>query len=162
MITALVLSERGVEALAATLAALVAGVAEGVVGDAVVLARREDAAVARVADAVGATLVVTDDPLPWRAALPLARRDWLFCLEAGDVPAHGWIAGVERFLLHPGERRCARLRRTGWPALVGAARDLVGAPRLASGDLVHKSLLAGGRLPRPARLNAVLEPYRDG
>ncbi|HEY8564144.1 MAG TPA: hypothetical protein VIL65_01495 [Beijerinckiaceae bacterium] len=161
MITALILSERGVEALAVTLAALVSGVAEGVVGDAVVLARSEDAATARVADAMGAAFVVTGDASPWRAALPLARRDWLFCLEAGDVPAHGWIPVVERFLLHPGERRYARLRRPrGWPALAGAVRDLVAPRLLASGDLVHKGLLAGPRLPRPARLNAGLERDR--
>jgi hypothetical protein len=59
MITGLVLVERGVEPLAATLSSLVPGAAEGLVGDAVVIARRADDDIARVADAMGASLVVS-------------------------------------------------------------------------------------------------------
>ncbi|HVL72820.1 MAG TPA: hypothetical protein VM434_13180, partial [Beijerinckiaceae bacterium] len=80
LITALVHARHGPEALAATLAALVPGVAEGLVGDAVVLAA-EPGYAAPIAEAAGADFVPlgpADDP--WRAGAARARRPWVLCL----------------------------------------------------------------------------------
>ena len=60
MITVLVRVTHGPEALAATLSALVPAVAAGLVGDAVILADRQDDTLMKVADAAGATLVVAN------------------------------------------------------------------------------------------------------
>lgn len=158
MITVLVSAERGVEALAVTLSALVPGVVDGLVGDAIVLAPRHDEALARVADTVGATLIsVSSDP--FREGARHAKRDWLLCLAAGDAPVEGWIRAVDRFIaLSPPDRRYGRLARRG---ISWRERLLTLGPRqkVRSGDLVHRSVLIGtnGRLPRPARVPASIE-----
>ena len=59
MITVVVRVERSIEALAVTLAALVPGVAAGLVADAVILVGRADDGVARLADAAGAAVLAT-------------------------------------------------------------------------------------------------------
>ncbi|MFL5214496.1 MAG: hypothetical protein ACJ8DH_11490, partial [Microvirga sp.] len=97
MITALILTDDGIEPLAATLAALVPAVAAGLVADAVVLDL--DAASEIAADGVGAAHVrVAERRSAWPAGAAVARRDWLFCLAAGDVPQEGWIGAVEAYL----------------------------------------------------------------
>jgi hypothetical protein len=162
MITALVRVEGGVEALAVTLSALVSAVAEGLVADAVVLTAREDPAIARVADALGAGIVVLErDHDPWAAGARLAKRDWVLCLDAGDVPSGGWIRAVEHFLaLSPPERRLGRFpRRAGSlrEALLWRWRSLAG-PRVQAGDVVRREvLLAGAKPGRPARIPAAIE-----
>jgi hypothetical protein len=122
MITALILTEDGIEPLAATLAALVPAVAAGLVADAVVLDL--DAASEIAADGVGAAHVrVAERRSAWPAGAAVARRDWLFCLAAGDVL---------------------------WERLAGARQ-------VRAGDLVHRALVLGPRLPRslrPVRLEA--------
>jgi F0F1-type ATP synthase membrane subunit c/vacuolar-type H+-ATPase subunit K len=162
MITALVLAERGVDALAATLAALVPAVAEGLVGDAVVLVRAPDPEVANVAEAVGASLAVVPDGAGiWQAGAALARRDWLLCLEAGDVPVEDWARAVERFLAFDGGRRpLARFRRR--PQALGLRmahfwEGRVGVRQARAGDLVQRRFLVEGKRQRPARLSATLE-----
>lgn len=161
MITVLVRVTRGPEALAVTLSSLVPAVAAGLVGDAVILAPREDETVARVADATGATLVVTEEN-SWKAGAEAARRDWLLCLDDGDIPREGWIRILERFVsLGRPERDVARLRhqQTGLVRLaVDALRRLVGRPTVRAGDLVHRRVLLDGVKPqRPVRLPAVIE-----
>lgn len=159
MITGLVLVERGVEALAITLSALVPGVAEGVVGDAVVIARAADADIARVADATGAALVtIGPSQDPWTAGAALARRDWLLCLDAGDMPAEGWIRAVDRFTLTAAAAgyplgRMARRRPLG-EHLALLAEGRLHPPRIRPGDLVHRTQLAApGRIvPLPAQI----------
>ena len=164
MITALISTDGRLDPLAATLAALVPGVAEGLVADAVVLSRGDDPAVAAVADGVGAAHVrVGPSPAGWAAGAGVARRDWLFCLEAGDVPQDGWIGGVEAFLAGaagPGLARAMRARLARpfllWERLLGA-RDI------RPGALVQRSLLAGqglSRRVRPARLDARIRTRR--
>ena len=104
MITALIRADGRIEPLAATLAALVPGVAEGLVADAVVIAAKHDAETAAVAEGVGAAHVVSAvDGEAWAAGAALARREWLLCLEAGDVPVDGWINALERFVAFAGE-----------------------------------------------------------
>jgi hypothetical protein len=158
MITALVSAEHGVEALAVTLSALVPGVVEGLIGDAVVLSSRPDEALARVADTVGATLLTVSAD-PFREGARHAKRDWLLCLAAGDVPVEGWIRALDRFIaLSPPERRYGRLARRGasWRERL---LTLATGRKIRSGDLVHRSILIGpdGRLPRPARVPASIE-----
>jgi hypothetical protein len=165
MITALISTDGRLDPLAATLAALVPGVAEGLVADAVVLSRGDDAAVAAVADGVGAAHVrIGPSSAAWAAGADVARRDWLFCLEAGDVPQDGWIGGVEAFLAEasgPGLARAMREARLARPFLLW--ERLLGAREIRPGDLVHRSLLAGqglSRRVRPARLDSRIRARR--
>ena len=157
MISVVVRVERGVEALAVTLSALVPAVAQGLVGDAVVLARERDESVARVADAVGATLVVGADG-GWRSAASVVRRNWVLCLADGDVPAEGWIGAVDRFIAaSPPERGFGRLarRQSSWRERL--ARVLV-ARHVRAGDLVRRELLLrGAPAGRPVRICAAIE-----
>ena len=170
MITGLVLAARGPEALALTLSALVPGVVDGLIGDAVVLARQADRDIAAIAEATGATLVMVapgDDP--WRAGAAAARRDWVLCLEDGDVPAEGWVRALDRFVtIGAKDRVFGRLTRR--PATFGArlsgwVEAGFGARRVRAGDLVHQSLLRQGMRPtRPVRVAAAVarDPAFDG
>ncbi|MBL0403985.1 hypothetical protein JKG68_08425 [Microvirga aerilata] len=160
MITVLVRVTHGPEALAATLSALVPAVAEGLVGDAVILCERQDSALAMVADAAGATLVVADGAA-WAEGAKAARRDWLLCLDDGDIPQEGWIRAVDRFVSLAGpQQSMARLcRRAGllraWAEAMG--RRFAGTP-IRAGDLVHRRILIHHGKPRaPVRLAATIE-----
>jgi hypothetical protein len=156
MITVLVRVTHGPEALAATLSALVPAVAAGLVGDAVILAGRPDEGVSRVADAAGATLIVAQDA-SWRAGASAARRDWLLCLDDGDIPQEGWIRVLERFVgLGGQERGLARLRRQN--SIRGALAALLRRSSVRAGDLVHRRVLLDGMKARtPVRLSAKIE-----
>jgi len=160
MITALILTEDGIEPLAATLAALVPAVAAGLVADAVVLDLDAAGEIAAVADGVGAAHVrIAERRLAFAAGAAVARRDWLFCLEAGDVPQEGWIGAVEAYLAGASGPGLGRARRGGGLAARAALlwERLAGARQVRAGDLVHRALVLGPRLPRslrPARLDA--------
>jgi len=159
MISVVVRAERGVEALAATLRAIVPAVAEGLVGDAVVLDPASDDAVAAVADAVGATLVAGPD-VSWRRGAQAARREWILCLGAGDVPGEGWILALDQFFAaSPPDCGFGRLRRpTSWFARM---RGLAGAQQVRAGDLLRRDLLLRSDVPpgRPARVLAAIDRY---
>jgi hypothetical protein len=162
MITVLIRAEKSVEALAATFAALVPGVAEGLVADAVVISTRNSPELAAVADAVGAGhFLAQRGKDPWFGASATARRNWLLCLQAGDVPMEGWIGAIERFVDFEGEPRIGCL--SGPTARAGAANFFercVGATAARPGHLVHRALLgeAGlARRTRPLRVAARLE-----
>lgn len=155
-----------VDQLADSLGALVAGVAAGLVGDAVIIVPAHNPTIETVAEATGAKVVLRGrGASPWSAGAKAARRDWVLCLEAGDVPAEGWIRLLDRFIgtARP-EVSLARLRRphTGLPARIAARGERVlGATAPRPGDLVRRErLLAGpkfaGRLkarPLAARLD---------
>jgi hypothetical protein len=157
MITALILAERGGEALGVTLASLVPAVVAGIVGDAVLIAPRQDASVETIADGVGASLV----------AAAVARRDWLLCLEDGDVLADGWMRPLERFLATASatDPAVARLRRSsaGRAAAVRTAIERwAGTRRPRAGDLVHRAWLDGARQRvRPVAIRARIERDPD-
>lgn len=155
---------EAIEALADTLAALVAGVASGLVADAVIVS--PDAAceaLQTIADATGATLVAkARGANPWHAGAAAARRDWVLCLEAGDLPREGWIRAVDRFVgtARP-DSGPGRLRRphAGWSAGIAAGLEaLFGAREARAGDVVQRLQLAQGttfarRLkPRPVHV----------
>jgi hypothetical protein len=167
MITALILTEGGIEPLAATLAALVPAVAAGLVADAVVLDLNAASEIAAVADGVGAAHVrIAERRSAFAAGVAVARRDWLFCLAAGDVPQEGWIGAIEAYLAGASGPGLGRARRGGaLPARAAVLWErLAGARQVRPGDLVHRALVLGPRLPRslrPARLDArIATPHR--
>lgn len=134
-----------IDRLADTLSVLVSGVAGGLVGDAVIVAGRESEAVAAVAEATGATLVLHRGGNPYAAGAAAARRDWILCLEAGDVPAEGWIRTLDRFVgtARP-ETALGRLNRPAgrWLGrLVRRAETVVGARQARAGDVVRREAL---------------------
>ena len=152
--------------LADSLSALVAGVAAGLVGDAVIVAGAASEAVETIADATGATLVLLPRRQnPWVAGAGVARRDWVLCLEAGDVPAEGWIRALDRFVgTARAETMLGRLRRPDAGAMARIAsrfERLFGVRRVRAGDLVRRaSLMAGPALSprlRPRRLIARID-----
>ena len=164
MITALVLAEGAPEELAATLSALVPAVVEGLVGDAVIIARQAEAAVKNIAEIAGANVAIAADGDPWRAGAALARRDWLLCLRSGDVPGEGWMRAVDRFLAGPARagQPLARFSRRQ-AGLASAFADLAARVRgtqvVRAGDLARRDWLIA-RAParvRPVRLVAAIE-----
>lgn len=164
MITVVVRAERGVEALAVTLAALVPGAAAGLVADAVVLASAERDEVARLADAAGAAFVVAPrDASGWRAGAAVARREWLWLLSDGDVPGEGWIRAVGSFVdLAPLDGRAlGRPSRRPLPLrarLEQLVEGRMGIRRVRAGDLVRRDLLAAPAVKlRPFPLAATIE-----
>lgn len=164
MLSALVHCRAQPEALIATLSALVEGVAEGVIADAVVICRQPQDDFARIAEATGAEFaIIGPDGDPWSAGAAIARREWLFCLEAGDVPLDGWIGATDRFTAlgalqdYPIGRlgRHARDWREWFSDRIAAL-----ARRPQAGDVVHASRLLtrvttmAGERPRIQRLPA--------
>ena len=161
MITALILADGRLEALATTVSALIPAVADGLVADAIVLSRERDPQIARVAEAVGAAfLLVPPGAEPWAAAAAGARRDWVLCLGAGDLPSEGWMRAVDRFVaLAPPDRRFGRLPRRN-PGLLGRLREVASLARrdaIRPGDVIHRSVLAERRRPRPITIGAFVE-----
>lgn len=161
MITALVLAEPSrTEPLATTLAALVPAVADGLIGDAVVMSPSADGDVADLAEAVGATFLVAPSD-PWAAGSSAARRDWVLCLAAGDFPSEGWVRALDRFIaLAPADRRYGRLQRreAGFAQRLRALARLARPNTVRSGDLIHRSLLQdGGARMRPTAIAAFVE-----
>lgn len=138
-----------VDHLADTLGALVAGVAAGLIGDAVIIVSAPVAALDTVAEATGATLVVHNrGTTPWSAGARAARREWVLCLEAGDVPAEGWIRILDRFIgtARP-DLALGRLRRphAGLPARIAArSESVIGVNAPRAGDLVRRDRLLSG------------------
>jgi hypothetical protein len=165
MITALIHAEGLPEELAATLAALVPAVVEGLVGDAVIVAGQDDPELTAISELSGAKLVlVSPDIDPWRAGAALARREWLLCLRSGDVPREGWMRAVDRFV--------ATATRTGQPlgrlarrpprlasVFADFAGQLVGQGHARAGDLARRDwLLARDQVrARAVRIGAAVE-----
>jgi hypothetical protein len=156
MITVLVRVAHGPEALAATLSSLVPAVAAGLIGDAVILSRSQDEVLAKVADAAGASLIVAEEA-SWTEGARAARRDWLLCLDDGDIPQEGWIRVLDRFVTLAGpERGLARFRRHAGPA--GLLGRLFSRSSVRAGDLVHRRVLLNEVKARPpVRLSARIE-----
>ena len=82
-----------------------------------------------------------------------ARRDWVLCLEAGDVPAEGWIRTLDRFIgtARP-ETGLGRLHRPadGWLGrVVGRIEILAGARQARAGDVVRREALRAGAVFAP-------------
>lgn len=138
-------AQDAIDRLADTLSALVAGVAAGLVGDAVIVTGAPSEAAATVAEATGAAILLHPGAGPYTAGAGLARRDWILCLEAGDVPAEGWIRTVDRFIgTARAETGLGRLRRpaAGWRTRALAPIEaLVGTRTARAGDVVRRDML---------------------
>ena len=145
-----------VECLADTLSALVAGVAAGLVGDAVIVTGAPCSALETMAEGSGATLVVRPPGAdPWSTGAKAARREWLLCLEPGDIPAEGWIRALDRFVgtARP-DTALGRMRRghAALPVRIAArGESVIGAARPRAGDVVRRDRLLTG-LPFSPRL----------
>ena len=145
---------ESIERLADTLSALVAGVAAGLVADAVIVSGGASEALNTVAEASGARLVQrARGASPWRAGAQAARRDWVLCLEAGDLLREGWIRTVDRFVntARP-EVSLARLRRPHavLPARIAARGErIIGVREPRAGDLVRRERLLAGAVLAP-------------
>ena len=136
-----------IDRLADTLGVLVSGVAGGLVGDAVIVAPGTVRAVETVAEATGAVLVPYTGGNPFAVGATLARREWVLCLDAGDMPAEGWIRTLDRFIgLARPEIGLGRLRRSApWRLrLVTGAEGLLGARAVRAGDVVRRETLLTG------------------
>ncbi len=143
-----------IDRLADTLSVLVSGVAGGLVGDAIIVVPREAPAVATVAEATGAVLVTHAGGAPFAAGATRARRDWILCLEAGDVPAEGWIRTLDRFIgMAKPEIGIGRFHRTAplRTRLLARVEGVIGARGVKAGDVVRKEDLLG-RSGRTGRL----------
>ena len=158
MMTAVVFADGAPEELAATLGALVPAVVDGLIGDAVIVARQANPVMTRIAEVAGANLVMSSPNAdPWRTGAVHARREWLLCLSSGDVPAEGWMRAVDRFLASSARvgQPLARFsrRRTGpASALINVAERVIGTRTVRAGDLVRRDWLTAGN---PARVRSV-------
>lgn len=155
-----------VDGLADTLASLVPGVAAGLIGDAVIVSVHASDAFETIAEGSGAALVLAAGTAnPWSAGAAAARRDWVLCLEAGDVLCEGWIRSLDRFL---GAARAdvglGRLRRPHArlsDRIAARAERVFGARHPRAGDLVRRARIVAvdSVTPRlkPVRLLARLD-----
>ncbi|GEP12334.1 hypothetical protein [Methylobacterium gnaphalii] len=170
MISALILvaqpdEPEAVEQLADTLTALVDGVAAGLVADAVIVSAKGSEALETIADGSGAALVVSGAESPLRAAARAARRDWLLCLEAGDLPREGWIRSIDRFVgtARPDVSlaRMQRSRAKPNDRLRSLVEGLIGVARPRPGDLVRRAALLAGSNLVPRRRPKILAAWLD-
>ena len=125
------------------------------------------AQIAAVADGVGAAHVrIAERQSAWASGAAVARRDWLLCLAAGDVPQEGWIGGIEAYLAGASGPGLGRARRggalpPGQPSCgSGSPARAKSAPAISS---IARSFSARGcrGAPRPARLDArIATPHR--
>jgi hypothetical protein len=161
MLTALIHANATPGALASTLSSLVPGVAEGLVSHAVVIMPDADPASERIADAMGASVIIAASD-HWQAAARTARGDWVLLLEAGETPGQGWIGAVERHLMQQstGRQRPALLAVAGPMAgLRERLAMLTGAGRPRAGVIVPRLSVAEGCSGGvPVRLGVRREP----
>ncbi len=152
MLSVIIATHESERALVPTLAALVPGATEGLLGEVVVADAGSRDATAEVADIAGCRFMASSEPLGARlkAAAATTRTPWLMFLRAGCVPEAGWIAAADRFIEATdrldGARRAAVFRPPG-------IADLL-RPGLAElVDLVRVTL-GGGAKPEQGLLIA--------
>lgn len=157
MLTALIHAKTTSGALAVTLSSLVPAVAEGLVSHAVVVMAAADPDAERIADAMGASVVIAPSG-HWQAAALTARGAWVLLLEAGETPGHDWIAAIEQHLLlqSSAHQRPALLPSAGFSAAFGERLAVMATPhRLRSGLVSPRSAVAdGGSGGVPVQLTA--------
>jgi hypothetical protein len=164
MLTALVHANSSPGALALTLSSLVPAVAEGLISHAVVMLPAADTAAERIADAMGATVIIAASG-HWQAAAVTARSEWVLLLTAGEVPCHGWIGAIERHLLQQSaqQQRPALLPLSG--LLTGISERLAvlaGAGYLRAGLISSRRRAAEGASGgTPARLSVARTRVAD-
>ncbi|HEX3711033.1 MAG TPA: glycosyltransferase [Pseudolabrys sp.] len=100
MLSAIIATHESERTLVRTLAALVPGVAGGLLGDVVVADGGSHDATSEVAEIAGCRFMTSSEPLGarLRAAAASTRDPWLMFLRAGAVPDPGWIEAADRFI----------------------------------------------------------------
>jgi hypothetical protein len=167
MISAIIRADRGGEALAATLAALVPAVADGVLRDAVVVDEQGSAETYEIADAAGTRyLEIAPGEDVWRRGAEEVRGPWLLLIAAGDLPEPAWAAAAERFIRTVGPQGSAvtgaRFRGSWGSSFRSAISSLIpGRARLTSGLLISKNAVLQGHFGRVrlGRLAATVDVY---
>jgi hypothetical protein len=128
------------EAAARTLATLVEGVVEGLLGRVALVGPDADPELRRLAEAAGCALAADPAALSGRAA------GWLLALPAGTLLLSGWPARLEDSLrrgLAPGEALAFRPEDAGWTEPL---RNLMRPGRMPAGGLLPGGGLAALRL----------------
>src|SRR5471032_772256 len=152
MLSAIIATHESERSLVPTLAALVAGATDGLLGEVVVADGGSRDATAEVADIAGCHFMTSAEPMGERlkAAAASTRQPWLLFLRAGCVPEPGWIATTERFIeatdLLDGAARAAVFRPPG-------AADLL-HPRLTELTALLRVIFGGGPKPEQGLLIA--------
>jgi glycosyltransferase involved in cell wall biosynthesis len=157
MLSVVIATQNCEHSLVATLAALVAGAAEGVIREVIVADAGSRDQTAEVADLAGCRLLVSHESLGVRlnTAVTAARAPWVMVLRPGMVLDASWIGEVARFMAETvpgteGELRAAVFRTaqrgTGGPgAMLMEAFALIratlgGRPRPDQGLVIAKTL----------------------
>jgi hypothetical protein len=142
-----------------TLAALVAGVADGVVRDAIVVSSKPSALLEQYADAAGCLFAVEAGRRPAliRCGAALIRSDWSLVITAGLVPSGDWLHEIDDWLSHhPNSHEAAyfpyRPRRGLMRNVAAMAMNIIpllsGKPHPLHGVLTRTTSL---RTPQPTR-----------
>ena len=129
MLSVIIATHESERALVPTLAALVRGVAAGLVGEVVVVDAGSTDATAEVADIAGCRFVASSEPLGIRLrdAAASTRAPWLMFLRAGTVLEPGWVDVVGHFIEQADLNRAAQaavFRPQATPSANGIAEVL--------------------------------------
>jgi hypothetical protein len=146
MLTVIVRGSGNPAQLALTLSSIVPAVAEGLVGHGVVLIPAADQDAERIADAMGADVVIGQG---WEAARAVLRSPWVLLLEAGEALEPDWIGAAEAHLMLHGAaaRRGALFPAEGvLPQVLERLRVFAGQD-CAAGMLIPAESLLGSRPP---------------
>jgi glycosyltransferase involved in cell wall biosynthesis len=172
MISVLIPTKDSERTLVPTLSALVAGSAEGLVREVVLVDGGSTDGTAKIADAAGCEFRVVPGETDARllAAAKRARGNWLLILDPASTLEEGWTREIAKFIesserTGEAERRAAtfRLSLEGyglWPRLKELTADarlaLGGRPRFEQGLLVARRFYQSsqGRVGRPVALRA--------
>ncbi len=158
MLTAVIRVDGSAEALAATFSILIPAVADGFLGHAVVVDAAGQADVERLADATGASYLRAGGAEGWHRGAAEARGDWLFLLDAGDVPQPHWAQAVERHLIVAPDMPALIPLRGFAGSLRERAVISFGPRRLRPGLILPKGHGLAGRLAAaPRRLSVKRE-----
>ena len=158
MLTSVIRVAGRTEALAATFSVLIPAVADGFLGHAVVIDTVGSPDIERLADGTGASYVRAGGAEGWHLAAAQARGDWLFLLDAGDVPQPHWAQAVERHLIVSPDRPALIPLRGFAGSLRERAVISFGPHRLRPGLIVPKGHALAGRLgASPRRLSVKRE-----
>ena len=152
MLSAIIATHESERALVPTLAALVPGATEGLLGEVIVADAGSRDATAEVADIAGCRFMTSPDPLGARlkAAAASTRTPWLMFLRAGCVPEPSWVGAAGRFIEAAdrldGVGRAAVFRPPGFADLL--------RPGLAELIALVRVTLGGGAKPEQGLLIA--------
>ena len=158
MLSAIISTHESERTLVPTLAALVPGVAAGLLGEVVVTDAGSSDATAEVAEVAGCRFMTSAKPLGERlkAAAQSTHAPWLLFLRAGCVPEPAWVNAAEHFIAMAealgGGGRAAVFRPPG----IG---DLL-RPGLAELIALLRVTLGGGARPEQGLL--IARSFYDG